>query len=302
MTFELTDSLESSIIFYMENQTDVFVIDASGKSVVPLKETGLDCVDEDLYYSLPEWSSKDGFELLSEFTDNLHAPVARESLRRVLAGGRGVFRNFKKVIKDFPEVERQWHFYKNKRMRLRISGWYNVLRESWGLEKLELPEETETEDLVNSDFIIRPYDFSVDSENLDCGEQRLKQQFAQSLENPVLGETAAYLSGICNPVPAEKRQGFVCCTQDGEFVGCALYGYVSENLHTSVYLTDLFVFENYRGLGIGTELLSKCLDSLRKNGIQWVLFFNMVVTPPLELLLTRCEFKKLGAGYAVKLF
>ncbi|MCR5217926.1 GNAT family N-acetyltransferase [Treponema sp.] len=302
MTFELTDLLASSIMFYMENQTAVFAVDASKGAVVSLEEAGIEAADEDYFYSLPQWTSRDGFELLTAFTDNLHAPLARESLKRVLAGGRGVFRNFKKVIKDFPEVERQWHFFKNKTMGLRINGWYNALRESWGLEKLELPEENETEDLVNSDFIIRPYDYRVDFDGLNSVRLDLEHEFAQNTESPLLGKAVTYLTGKSFSIPAEKRQGFVCCTQDGEITGCALYAYAPDDLHTSVLLTDLFVCENYRGLGIGTELLSQCLDSLRKNGVQWVIFFNIVVTRPLELLLTRYDFKKLGAGYAVKLF
>lgn len=302
MTFELTDLLSSSIIFCMENQTAEFVVDASKKAVVSMEEAGIECADEEFFYSLPQWTSKDGFELLAAFTDNLHAPLARESLKRVLAGGRGVFKSFKKVIKDFPEVERQWHYYKNKIMSHRINGWYNALRESWGLEKLEFSEESETEDLINSDFIIRPYDYEVDFKSLESVRQKLEQKFAQNAENPILEKVITYLLGKSFFIPAEKRQGFVCTTQDGDYAACALYAAVPEELNKSAYLTDLFVCENYRGLGIGSELLSRCLESLKKNGIQWVIFFNMLMTPPLELLLTRYDFKKLGAGYAVKLF
>ena len=92
MTFELTDSLADDILFAMEDQQTARVVDAEHGTVVSSESVN---VDEVNFYALPVWSSGDGYSVLQEFTNNLHAPLAREELRRVLTGGRGVFRKFK---------------------------------------------------------------------------------------------------------------------------------------------------------------------------------------------------------------
>ena len=113
MTFDLTDSLSDDILFAMEDQQNSRAVDATKGCVVSSDSVEIDEVN---YYALPEWSSGDGFSVLQEFTNNLHSPLAREELKRVLSGGRGVFRRFKDVIKSYPEVEHKWHVYKNAKM------------------------------------------------------------------------------------------------------------------------------------------------------------------------------------------
>ena len=50
---------------------------------------------------LPEWDSAAGFKLREDFVSNLNSPLAHEALQEVLHSGRGVFRNFRNVIKDY---------------------------------------------------------------------------------------------------------------------------------------------------------------------------------------------------------
>ena len=129
MTFELTDELVDSIISALENQEKKFAVDAESNSLIE-KTNFVEC-DEDSLYELPEWSSKDGFSIMEEFVNELRSPIARNDLLTVLRSGRGVFRGFKNVIKSYPEVEKKWHYFKNKKLISYVNQWYNSLRETY---------------------------------------------------------------------------------------------------------------------------------------------------------------------------
>ena len=160
MVFPLTGSLFADILNALENQEQSFLIDAESRTLVHADGITSDGIR---YYSLPEWDSAAGFALRTEFADKLRAPLAKEELQRVLHSGRGVFKSFKNVLKEFPQVEKLWHLYKNKSMQRFIGSWYNSLREIWGLEQLELEPE-ENGDLLHDDFIFSEYDESGFSE------------------------------------------------------------------------------------------------------------------------------------------
>ena len=296
MTFELTDSLTDEIVFAMENQTQEFCVDAVQKKVLPLDEAG--ALDEENFYALPVWDSADGFSLREDFVNKLHSPFARADLKRVLAGGRGVFRNFKKVLKEYPEVEKQWSFFKNKAMKLCIIKWYNSLRESWGLEKQELLEE-ETQELVESDFVFSLYDPLKDDGDIRVGKDFLsdgiKEQYGGSL-----GEAVDYLFRRQTDFFKEKA-GLVCRSQDGDFAGCILYSACPYDVEKTAALAEFFIVEQYRGLGIGKELLLKCAGGLKKEGFRWILVSNILLPEGLEYLLEQSGFKRCGSGYAADL-
>ncbi len=308
MTFELTDSLMDKILYYMENQDDVWLVNANDSTVVG--SSGLDDdldaerSDSGIYYAIPEWSSDDGFQMLRDFTNNLHSPLAREDLKRALNGGRGVFRRFKDAVKSYPEVERKFYAFKDGRMKARVKEWYNALRESWGIEKLastEGEDSDDTEELVLDDFIFRAYDSAKDRNDIALGSALVAEEYRRqySLE---LGEAVAEmwqrLSAYSFP---EAKFGFVCRSQQEEFLGCLLVSFCPSSSKTSVLLTDFFVVQNYRGLGIGEELLSKCLFLLKNQGVQWFLISNTIISDEMDTLLGRIGFCKLGSGYLADL-
>ena len=66
-------------------------------------------------------------------------------------------------------------------------------------------------------------------------------------------------------------------------------------------LTSLFVSNGFRGLGIGTELLSMCLSELKRSGKNWILLPNIILPESLEPLLIRTGFEKIASGFAAKL-
>ena len=163
MTFSLTESLLNEIQSALENQEQAFLVDASQTKLVE-KTEGLKG-DDEFFYELPEWDSAAGFKLREDFVERLNAPIAHEALQEVLHSGRGVFRNFRNVIKDYPEVEKKWHIYKNEKMMCYINNWYNNLREVWGLEKLDYVPESD-DSLIHDDFSFTAYESKSNKEEL----------------------------------------------------------------------------------------------------------------------------------------
>ena len=100
MTFTLTESLSDEIQSALENQEQQFLVDAKQNKLVE-KTDGL-TGDDDFFYDLPEWDSAAGFKLREDFVSKLNSPLAHEALQEVLHSGRGLFKNFRNVIKDYP--------------------------------------------------------------------------------------------------------------------------------------------------------------------------------------------------------
>lgn len=315
MTFKLTDSLIDEILFAMEDQGTVSCVDAKNGTLRVLASDFMDAaeyngneeveeveIDDENYYSIPSWDSSDGFELMENFTAGLHNPNAHKELRTCLANRRGVFRNFKNILKTYPEVEKKWFAYKDKVMHGRITEWYNELCESWGLEGLEEnPESEDTEYLVQDDFEFTEYDSLKDKECVDREVAKLAEELKENYSGELGGAVFDILKRQSDFCSGGDKFGYVCCSQDKEFLGCALVSYCPSSAEKTVVFTDFFVIQNYRGLGIGRELMSKCLAGLKKRGIQWVILTNTVQPESMESLLFEFSFAKKDFGYAVNL-
>ena len=300
MTFNLTESLTDNILFAMEDQNSVLLVDAKSGLLVAEEDA---CDDEDRFYALPEWSSEDGYNLMEEFTSNLYAPNVHEELRLVLVSGRGVFRNFKNVLKKYPETEKKWHLFKDAKMRERVSDWYNELRESWGLEKLFLTDDSEesTEELVLNDFEFQEFNLARDANEIEIGTenavQELKTQFSEDLGSAI----ACMWKQLSSYSTTTSKSGFVCRSLAGEFAGCILLDFCPQETKKAVVITDFFVVQEYRGLGIGEQLLSKALSFCKKRGIRHIIICNTFIPQFMENLLFQKGFFKIGSGYAVDL-
>lgn len=298
MTFELTDELVDSIISALENQDQQFAVDASSCLLVNKNE--VEC-DEESFYELPEWSSADGFSLMEKFVNDLRSPMARNDLLTVLRSGRGVFRGFKDVLRSYPEVEKKWHYFKNKELINYVNQWYNSLRETWGLEKLDCEVE-ETEDLLRDDFIFIPYDYQCDSnEVLDCLDEVAKDYCSAYPDE--IGQALSDLWRARTDNGFGKNAcGFICRSYSKEFAGCAVFAPCLENAPNTVLLTSFFVQEKYRGLGIGRELFEQSLAELKNRHFKWVLIANTIIPESITPLLLRSGFKQIGSGFIAELF
>lgn len=304
MFFELTETLKTDILFAMEDQTVTWVLDWKSQKLCNAVSITLEKYDNNKYLQLPEWTSTDGYNLLETFVDNLHSPLARADLRRTLAGGRGVFRNFKNVLKLYPDVEKRFSLYKDKCMKKRITEWYNELRESWGLEKIEVLDDEnsfETAELLEDDFQFQEYNSSRDKnyikDEVEKLAEELKNQFGTEL-----GEAIFFTwQNMSSSTEYENKFGFVCYSHSGEFIASILFSFCPQNAKKTVILTDFFVVENYRGLGIGKEIFSRGLTLLREHGIQWVLLANQIASKPIKSLLLQFGFEEQGFAYIANL-
>ena len=97
------------------------------------------------------------------------------------------------------------------------------------------------------------------------------------------------------------QMGYVCRTLSDDFAGCITAAPALKKREQVMILTGLFVPENFRGLGIATELISMCLSKLKDDGKKWLILPDNIMPDQLQFLLARTGFEKLGSGYAVKL-
>ena len=293
MKFDLTDELINAIAIALENQNEHFLVNAKDCTLISATQVN---ADEENYYTLPEWNSEKGFKMREEFVSNLHAPLAHDSLQSALYSGKGVFKKFKDTVKKFPEVEKVWHQFRNRKMHENICAWYNSLRDIWGLEKLNHFYEENTE-LLHDDFIFQEYDSAKDKDvilnsaaslDFDCNfTWKIGSAFFELWHHFFeFGESL-------------NQTGFICRALTGDFAGCiTASSFLADNENTAV-LTSFFVLEAFRGLGIGNELFSMCLSDLKKRGKQYVLTANIIIP---DTLLERNGFEKAGAGFAAKLY
>lgn len=296
MTFTLSDELLDSIISAMENQEQQFVVDAENGNLLSFDEIDESEPDEETFYCLPEWGPADGFSLRESFVNDLHIPSVHEELQAVLHSGRGVFKNFRNVLKNYPEVDKRWHIYKHRFMSARINEWYNSLREVWGLEKLEqLPESEES--FIYDDFSFRAYDSTVDSEKVisivDAVFNDGKDVLPEEVNMAVLEMWKAQFL----QADSANQSGIVCQSYSEDFAGALTYLNFTKNQKQTVVITSLFVSEQFRGLGICSELLSKCISEVQENGIKWILLPDIFAPEIIRPLLTRTGFKKIFSGY-----
>ncbi len=167
--FDLNDDIIGDILFAMEDQGNSYTIDLKDGKVMMLDEngeydpdvTGVELAEP--YDDLPEWTSRDGFDLMEGFAETVSNPEIRKDLAAALKRGRGVFRAFKDAVERDRAVAERWFAFKDAAMTKVVVEWYEELRESKGLERLGLEPE-ETEDLVLSDYSFKRHQSEAWSE------------------------------------------------------------------------------------------------------------------------------------------
>jgi ribosomal protein S18 acetylase RimI-like enzyme len=242
MQFEIDKTLMDSILFSMEDQNDIFLIDTQEAEIVSTEEDNID-KDDERYINLPEWDSSNGYKLMERFAVSFKNPPVRIALTKALDQGKGVFRAFKNVLNDYPEAEQLWFKYKEREMRKHITRWYNSLREEWGLEQIgEEPEETD--DLVLEDFKIRhPCDEDL-NEAIKLHEICLKE-FPKNIPENLYTE---YSTSWDFP----HDISWVAENSNGDFTAYIL----AKIAGSKIKITALEVLPEYRGMGIGESLLN----------------------------------------------
>ena len=184
-------------------------------------------------------------------------------------------------------------------MSARINEWYNSLREIWGLEKLDqLPESDEN--LVHDDFSFKEYDSVSDRKTIllnitadSCEDETLPPEVNRAF----YGLWKTQFEGVSSDNPT----GYICSSLSDAFAGCITASPLVQNQEKIVMITSLFVPEQFRGLGIGAELINMCISRLRDCGKEWVLIPNTIAPDILQPLLIRTGFRKINSGYILSL-
>ena len=300
MNFALNDRLKMNLLAALENQDKTFLVDAENGVLVELSDGCEFQDDEEKYYCLPEWTSDQGFKLREEFVNQVHSPLVHDELLEVLHSGRGVFRNFRNVLREYPEFDRLWLKYKNQALLEIINRWYNELREIWGLETLDYMPESD-ESLVHDDFSFVKF-------NPEVHEKQVQENAIIILNGSDDNQSEELRSAVLEmwkrKFETDKnsaRSGFVCSSLSDDFAGCILVKPVSDVQENVILLTNFFVTERFRGLGIGTELLSMCISELKSRDKKWLIVPSVYVPEFVEPLLFRTGFEKTDFGYILAL-
>lgn len=304
MTFDLTESIIEDVIFSMENQDGEYLFDSENQCTVSLSGLTLSEREEfdsnENMYPLPPWASGDGFELMQKFASELRIPDVQKELLNVLANGRGVFRNFKNVLKKYPYIEKRFHAFKEKEMRSVVYEWYNTLRESWGLEKLSQDFE-EYDELTQEDFDFRPYNHEKDNDCIITEAKKITDEIKAEYKGNKGSAIAHFWLRKFNYEDSAGIGGIICRTMSDDFAGCLLFSKCDPFAENVVALTAFFVNQNYRGLGITRELFSRSISYLKSSGIQSFIIVDSVLPDFLEPLLDRCGFVKKGSAFVADL-
>ncbi len=280
MINRLTAELTDQIIYGMENQEDFFVLNIETGEV---RAEDLSWPDETTSGSslerIPRWKPADGFQLMERFVDSLNNPVFRERLRGALTGGRGVFRNFKNILKEREDIQRLWFLFKEKEMRTRVQEWFGQICEARGLSLLgmEGEEPEDTDDLVFSDFRVddAPQEMSEDLDTWDL--KAMKEALADSPPEFVYLQYLARrrLTGV----DPDSLTVLRLSAPDGETAGIIwgtdawLSAEVSAVLQADPgvsFIMQLYIEPEYRGLGMSRILLQAYLERSRERGVKRV--------------------------------
>jgi len=172
-----------------------------------------------------------------------------------------VFRSFKNVLEQYPETEKLWFNFKDRKMREVVIAWYNGLREEWGLE----PIGSEPEDIsaiILEDFVFR--------EGKEGDAHEVSALHALCVEE-LKEKTKACVKETKAPSNLAGNVFLAAETASGDFCG-----YISAE-KTSEYLqiTRLEVKPEYRGMGIGKTLLAKFLSKLPEKAEGQGIIFDL---------------------------
>ena len=283
-------------MFSMENQDQILSFDALEGICVDMDEIDDDyesVIDDERYYDLPEWTSAQGFHVMEQFTARVHNPLLRQALLNALGQRKGVFRRYKEVLRTAPTVEREWYQFKDQQMKAAVYEWYNDLRRLWGLEKISFEEETDTQ--------LLPEDFTFQIQKHDAFDTELLRDFIRKTDSPVnddntfisfdakaalaasrlFGQTLFFDADVC-AAAGQKHS----TTQDNAvyitaYTGnglCGVCPVIAFPFNENFCIPFLRVLPEYRGLGLGKELLQRACAYTQPFAA--ALIFADFCTPP----------------------
>jgi GNAT superfamily N-acetyltransferase len=296
---QLSDEFIYQLIFCMEDQANTYLLDLSDGNLVPEEDIEEVDDDEDRFMDIPHWGPADGFQVMDKFVASLRNPIYRQRLHDALTLGRGVFRQFKNILKQEPAVERLWYYYKEREIKRVIYKWYEQSTEVLHLKSIGEPEEN-LEDLILSDFVIT-YDQDKWREHVNqLGENRLRTEFS-SLGYPVSEIVAREYERIWDDYDESHLMVFIE-SPAGEFAGFIGARPVTADDSVLIYdVRHIYVEPQYRGLGIFKLLSDTLCEKAYEMGAERVLMQLSGKASVLSHTLSDRGFTLIGQRYALDL-
>ncbi|MGM0432932.1 MAG: GNAT family N-acetyltransferase [Spirochaetota bacterium] len=294
---QLSDEFVYQVIFCMEDQSRNYLLDLSDGTLIEEDEAPEAEDAEERFIQIPEWVPADGFRVMEKFVASLRNPIYRQQLHEALTQGRGVFRQFKNVIKQEPAMERLWYYFKEREIKKVIYRWYEQMSEVLHLRTIGEPEEN-LEDLILSDFLIT-YDKNRWQDHIEqIGKTQLRAEFAP-FGYPVSDLLASEYEQIWDSYDESWLMIFVE-SPAGELAG--FVGAQPVYVDTSVLIYSVrhfYVEPQFRGLGIAKLLTDTLCTRADEMGSERVLMNLNGKTSVLSHMLTKRGFTLIGQRYAL---
>lgn len=272
--FQLTPEIIDLIIFGMENQSDEYCVDIKTGNVLSESQAHEDFEDtyiDSYIVSAPDWLPSDGFQLMESFVAALHNPVYKDILRKVLAAGKGAFRNFKNIVKEHESLSQQWYMHKEKVMRSRVIEWYNINSEI--LKYNDIAENTdETENLILSDFV-----FKKDSSRWkDLIDKIIKESIRESIgdNDAVIAEYIISKNESWLASPGIIPVSISAETASGEFAGNISGGimWTGDSSGFIAVASVIWVEKKFRGMGLARHLIDTFSQNAKNKKCERIVF------------------------------
>lgn len=286
--FSLTEELIDQIVFCMEDQGSEYRIDTGTGEIRPA-----DKAEGDGFTDLPEWKSSDGYLMMEKFISTLHNPIYKEELRNVISIGRGVFRNFKKVVKSYDPLKKKWYNFKDRYMKDLVIEWYELNREAGYFERIGT-ETMDTEDIILSDFSFE----SGCLEKYEILKEERESFYGIFPDDPILGRF--YYEKMRDVREDSGKPVISVCagTGDGTFAGI-IWGWVWSSPEGSLLIIkEFFVETRYRGLGLGKVLIDNLSRKVQEEGIDRIYFEVPGNFPYINLMLEKQGYRSVCSTYS----
>ena len=285
----LSPELLEQIIYGMENQSEIFCLDIEKLMVIPKNQKEEEDPEELRYLSLPRWTPADGYNIMERFVLSLNNPLYRTRLRSILHSGKGVFRNFKDLLKEKPEIEKLWFHYKTKELRNYIQEWLDSFENYRKMMTLGEAKEN-LEELLLSDFLFleAPEHHRHEVERLDAlmlaeQQKNLPREIntREALYHP-MGKDSSFIAAES---PEKELAGFIVFIIEG----------------VTALITDIYTIPEYRGLRVAEELYIQAETLLQSRGINWITVEGVEAQSVLNHFFTDKEFEPRLITYSKEL-
>ena len=241
----LSEQVLSEIIYGMENQDTDYMLDIRTGTLFNPHGSDVVSTSADDLVSLPTWTSAEGYELMTAFTNACKDKKLQERLASELnSRQKGVFRRFRDVLAEDKENLNQWYEFKERRMKSYIRSWYRDLF-SRGIDGLE-----EGDDAVEGELLS---DFEVC--HLETLDDYCSSLLATAFEgNPVKKKI---FDAFCS------KEAFVV-KKDGSPCGAIIYETVGDQVCILYYQVDV----KFREMGLFSLMFDLFNREMNRKGIK----------------------------------